>query len=409
MRRFRSVFLPAHVVLFFWIGSQGSFAQEVPVKRPARKVWTNDELQPRSPSEATPTQPESSDTPNSDLPTKNYLRAKDPQWYVKQLGQLREEVAHIDRQLKEITEAVKSGRRTTGAVALDQEPEGVSTNAQTVLLQKRRLVLIKKIDELESEARRNDISPGALRSDVAPEKSNAAEVSDNSVPAGSPEIAETEKTLRETKDDLKRLRKELDLLQRRLRLEEREVYSNPNYLSYRTGDSRLLSLQSEIAAKDRAIEETERKTGQLEEHLEDLKQNWPTEARSDKNSGGETNGPDSGLCRQTDAAIACTVNEKAQQEQDEGYWRKRFSEARYEIQIAENERDILEGELGVLLLQYDPNPATAMRENITRKRITEHQKAIEDKKREIARLQLALADLEDELRHAGVPPGWSRE
>jgi len=103
------------------------------------------------------------------------------------------------------------------------------------------------------------------------------------------------------------------------------------------------------------------------------------------------------------------VNEKAQQEKDEGYWRKRFSEARYEINIAENERDILEGELGVLLLQYDPNPATAMRENVTRKRITEHQKAIEDKKSEIAQLQLALANLEDELRHAGGPPGWSRE
>lgn len=406
MRRFRSAFLPAHVVLFFWIGSQGSFAQEVPVKRPAKKVWTNDELQPRSPSEATPTQAESSDTPNSELPGKHYLRAKDPQWYVKQLGPLREEVAHIDQQLKEITEAVKSGRRITGAVALDQEPEGVSTNAQSALLQKRRLVLMKRIDELESEARRNDISPGALRSDVEPEKSTAAEVSESSVPSGSPEIAEAEKSLRETKDDLKRLRKELDLLQRRLGLEEREVYSNPNYLSYRTGDSRLISLQSEIAAKDRAIKETERKAGQLEEHLEDF---WPTEARSDKDSGGGTNGPDSGLCHQTDAAIACTVNEKAQEEKDEGYWRKRFSEARYEIQIAENERDILEGELGVLLLQYDPNPATAMRENVTRKRIIEHQEAIEDKKREIAQLQLGLANLEDELRHAGGPPGWSRE
>jgi len=409
MRRFRSVFLPAHVVLFFWIGSQGSFAQEVPVKRPAKRVWTNDELQPRPPGEATSTQPESSVTAKSGLPIKHYLRAKDPQWYVKQLGPLREEITHIDQQLKEVTEAIKSGRRTTGAVALDQEPEGVSTNAQTVLLQKRRLVIMKKIDELESEARQNDISPGALRSDVEPEKSNAAEVSDNSVPSGGPEIAEAEKSLRETKDDLKRLRKELDLLQRRLRLEEREVYSNPNYLSYRTGDSRLVSLQSEIVAKDRAIEETERNAGQLEEHLEDLKQNWPTEARSDKNSGGETNGPDAGLCRQTDAAIACTVNEKAQQEKDEGYWRKRFSEARYEINIAENERDILEGELGVLLLQYDPNPATAMRENVTRKRITEHQKTIEDKKSEIAQLQLALANLEDELRHAGGPPGWSRE
>jgi chromosome segregation ATPase len=120
-------------------------------------------------------------------------------------------------------------------------------------------------------------------------------------------------------------------------------------------------------------------------------------------------GPTPAYAAKPTPAIACTVNEKAQQEKDEGYWRKRFSEARYEINIAENERDILERELGVLLLQYDPNPATAMRENVTRKQITEHQKAIEDRKREIAQLQLALADLEDELRHAGGPPGWSRE
>jgi len=337
------------------------------------------------------------------------VRAKDPQWYVKQLSPLREEIAHIDRQLKDITEARKDGRGTAGAVALDQEPEGVSTDAQAVLLQKKRVVLVKKIDELESEARRNEVSPGALRSDLEPENNEVAEASDSSVASDDQEIVEAERSLREAKDDLKRLRKELDLLQRGLNLEQRDVYSNPNYLSSKTGDSRLLPIQGDIAAKDRAIQETEQKVGQFEEHLKDLKVNRPAQVRSKNTSDSEGNGPDSGLCRQTDARIACTVSEKAQERKDEGYWRKRFSEARYKIAIAENERNILQRELGVLLLQYDPNPAKAMRENVTRKEINEHQKAIEDKDREIAQLRSALADLEDELRHAGGAPGWSRE
>lgn len=409
MQLLRGVSILTHVALFSSLVAQLSVAQEGPAKKPAKKVWTNDSLQHLSPPEAATAQATSSDTGNSGLPSKHYVRAKDPQWYVKQLSPLREEIAHIDRQLKDITEARKGGRGATGAIALDQEPEGVSTDAQAVLLQKKRIVLVKRIDELESEARRNEVSPGALRSDLEPENNEVAEASDGSVASDDQEIVEAERSLREAKDDLKRLRKELDLLQRGLNLEQRDVYSNPNYLSSRTGDSMLLSIQGDIAAKDRAIQETEQKVGQFEEHLKDLKVNRPAQVRSENTSDSEDNGPDSGLCRQSDAGIACTVSEKAQERKDEGYWRRRFSEARYKIAIAENERNILQRELGVLLLQYDPNPAKAMRENVTRKEINEHQKAIEDKDREIAQSRSALADLEDELRHAGGPPGWSRE
>ncbi|HVS74706.1 MAG TPA: hypothetical protein VHE23_04710 [Candidatus Acidoferrales bacterium] len=409
MQLLRSVSVLAHVVLFSWIAAQPSVAQEAAAKKPAKKVWTNDDLEHlSSPGRAT-TQATSPDTGNVDLPRNHYMRAKDPKWYVSQLGPLREEIAQIDRQLKIIAQTRKDGRGTTGAVALDQEPEGVSTDAQGVLLQKRRAVLVGKIDELESEARRNEVSPGALRSDFEPEKSEAGEAIDNSVPSEASEIAKVENSLRGAKEHLKRSRNELNLLQRGLDLEQREVYSNPDYLSRKTGDSRLTSIQGEMAGKDREIQETEQRIGQLEEHLEDLKLDRPAEAPSQKVDGNEGGGPGSGSCRQTEAAIACTVSEKAQEEKGESYWRKRFAEARYKIGIAENERDILQRELGVLLLQYYPNPAKAMRENVTRKEINEHRKAIEVKQREIEELGRALADLEDELRHAGGPPGWSRE
>ena len=66
-------------------------------------------------------------------------------------------------------------------------------------------------------------------------------------------------------------------------------------------------------------------------------------------------------------------------------------------------------ELNEALLIYDPNPQKALRENVTRKNINAHRQAIEDKKKELAELRGTLSDLEDELRHAGGDPGWSRE
>src|SRR5260370_41706659 len=104
-----------------------------------------------------------------------------------------------------------------------------------------------------------------------------------------------------------------------------------------------------------------------------------------------------------------TNAENEHAEKDEGYWRKQFTEIDYRIRTAQTELDILQRELNVGLVQYDPNPATAMKESITRKQINERRKAIEDKRREITELKKQRDDLEDALRHAGEPAGWARE
>ena len=97
------------------------------------------------------------------------------------------------------------------------------------------------------------------------------------------------------------------------------------------------------------------------------------------------------------------------EEKDEAYWRKKFAELHYKIRMAQSELDVLQRELNEGLLIYDPNPQKAMRENVTRKNINAKRQAIEDKKKEIADLRKQVSDLEDELRHAGGDPGWSRE
>src|SRR5258708_7355198 len=109
-------------------------------------------------------------------------------------------------------------------------------------------------------------------------------------------------------------------------------------------------------------------------------------------------------------AIRNQVNPKTElSEKDEAYWRKQFAALDYKITTAQTEPDILQRELNTGLVQYDPNPATAMKESITRRRINKHRKPSEDKKKELAELKTQRDELEDALRHAGGPAGWGRE
>jgi phage-related minor tail protein len=96
-------------------------------------------------------------------------------------------------------------------------------------------------------------------------------------------------------------------------------------------------------------------------------------------------------------------------QKNEAYWKKQFAAIDYKIATGQTELDILQRELNTGLVQYDPNPATAMKESVTRRQINEHRKAIDDKKKELAELKKQRDELEDALRHAGGPAGWGRE
>jgi chromosome segregation ATPase len=319
----------------------------------------------------------------------HYVRAKDPKWYAKQLVQLRQELEGIDQQIGVMGQARKDGGGTTGAVALDKEPEGVSAEAELILLQQRRSELLRQISEIEDEARHNDVAPGAVRAEEKIEESGTSNDSnENEEASKNPEIAETENALREEKEHLERVRNEADLLQRKLDLDKRTVYSNPEYTVRQSGKAKLAATQNQIAEKQEEILQTKQKIADLEERLQDLKLNFT----------------ENGVANDPDSAVKVKVEEKG-----EDYWRKRFAELHYKIRMAQSELDILQRELNVSLLQYDPNPQKAMRENVTRRDINNHRQAIEDKNKEISELRQTLSDLEDELRHAGGNPGWSRE
>jgi len=331
-------------------------------------------------------QPSDQKDTTPDLSVHHYVRAQDPKWYAKQLVPLRQELVEIDQQIRTFRQARRDGRGTTGAVSLEERPEGVTAEAQLFLLQQRRTEVLQRIGEIEDEARKNEVAPGAVRTaEDAIKESGVSADADNETDVDTPEIVETKEALRQEKERLERAKNEANLLQRKLDLDTHTVYTNPEYTAQKSGQAKLTAEKNQIAEQQNEIQQTEQRIAGLDEHLQDLRLH-------SANKTGVTETPLTKV-----------------QEKDETYWRKKFAEIHYKIRMAQTELDILQRELNEALLIYDPNPQKALRENVTRKNINAHRQAIENKKKELAELQSTLSDLEDELRHAGGDPGWSRE
>ncbi len=384
----RWITLP-HALSFTLFVCSPALAQEAPSSK-TKRLWTNDALErltSRPLANASEASSLEGSTPASNR--ESYRRAKDPKWYGRQLQPLREELAKIDTDLRTLMQARKSGKGATGAVALDQEPEGVTTEGQVTALQERRTQLLGRIDELEELARHNAIVPGELRVDYGPEQPPTLSGRNGS---SSRKAKELENSLAEEKEHLKHARKEAELLRRDQELKKEQVYSNPEQPWRRSKLPELVGISSRLAEEQAEIQEAEQKVAGLEDQLEDFGRTSPSETDADAAAGSES-------------ANDAQENE----EKHEVYWRKQFAAIDYKIRIAQTELDILQRELNLGLIQYDPNPATAMKESITRRKINERRKAIEDKKKETAELKKQRDDLEDALRHAGGPAGWARE
>jgi len=94
---------------------------------------------------------------------------------------------------------------------------------------------------------------------------------------------------------------------------------------------------------------------------------------------------------------------------DEGYWRKRFADARQKLADDSKELDILQREYNLLQQQYFSDPNTAMQNQYNRKDLTDKKQKIDEKTAAVAADKQAISDLEDELRKSGGDAGWARE
>jgi hypothetical protein len=373
-------------------------AQEGSPQKEAKKVWSDEDLRrARLSDSSTPTSATLSDLQNANATEdtrEHYSRTKDPKWYAKQITSLREGVEKIDVQVRRLRESLKTGKGVTSQMVLDQDTPGISPEAQVQVLQERRSQLQRKIDDLEEEARKNDIGTGILRNTVV---SDAPVVSS---PTGKPDAKETrtDSALKNERERLERIKTVIDLLQRNLDLQTRQIYSNPDARARRSGESTLASLKQEIVAKQQEMEDANEIIASLEDHLEDLKLN----AVSKSSSGEDTIDQD-----ESGSAPKATIEEQIKK--DEQYWRKCFADAYYLVHMAEKELDALQRELNVNSMQYYADPNKALREQYSRREINAQRQKIEEKKSEIKRLREALSDVEDKLRHAGGDPGWARE
>jgi len=110
---------------------------------------------------------------------------------------------------------------------------------------------------------------------------------------------------------------------------------------------------------------------------------------------------------QNAATAAAKPSTPAEPAKGEEYWKKRFSEARQKLALAEKELDIMQRELNLNQMQYYSDPNKSLQQQNNREEINEKTKQIDDKKAEGAQLKQALVDLTDELRQAGGQPGWA--
>lgn len=381
-----------HIALLLACVCSQALSQETQSPQPKR-VWTDEDLK-KLPQQGTLKTGKPVSRENSSEADKNepYRREKDPKWYFRQLEPLRQELTRVENNLRVLSEAKRSGKAGTGTIELDSEEAGLTTDGEITVLERRRDDLRKRIDDLEEQGRHNNILPGQMRENAETTRWSP----DNSEPNGSGRENQSESGVAKElqsrlADDKKRLDdadKELDLLRREQRLEEQKEFSKPETQRRREAPARLVGIGNEIVEKGAEVQGLQERIAQLEDQIEDTKRHPAMEAEQRERPGS---------------------TEAIQTEKEaELSWRKQFGEVDYKIAIARKELDILQREHNILLMQYYANPATAMKEGVTRRDINNHRRAIEGKQKELSELKNQREDLEDALRHAGGPPAWAR-
>lgn len=100
-------------------------------------------------------------------------------------------------------------------------------------------------------------------------------------------------------------------------------------------------------------------------------------------------------------------DEAQQRDQDEQAWRAKMADARQALERNEMYADALQSKINALWADFTArdNPVQRAQIEIERKKaLAEHERV----KAEIEAQKKAIADLEEEARKAGVPPGWLR-
>jgi predicted RNase H-like nuclease (RuvC/YqgF family) len=144
---------------------------QTPKTKKEKKVWTNEDLEDMRGtvrvSEIGPAgageQPAATETDQARANAERDARAKDVKQYSEQLATLRAEIERLDAEMRRLREFRKSAKGSMGGLVLGQEDAGITPEDALGQLAKRKREVQRQIDELEDQARRKSIGPGAIR------------------------------------------------------------------------------------------------------------------------------------------------------------------------------------------------------------------------------------------------------
>lgn len=117
--------------------------------------------------------------------------------------------------------------------------------------------------------------------------------------------------------------------------------------------------------------------------------------------------PASGADAQQPPAKSQADADEEQAKQDEKAWRQKMADARLALERNQMYADALQSKINALWADFTArdDPAQRAQLELERKRAIAEQERV---KAEIENQKKAIADIEEEARKAGVPPGWIR-
>ena len=92
----------------------------------------------------------------------------------------------------------------------------------------------------------------------------------------------------------------------------------------------------------------------------------------------------------------------------EAQWRKKFADARQQLQLDQQELDVNQREFNLAQQQYYSDPNKALQQQYSRSDLDQKAQQINALKAKVAADQQAISDLTDQLRQAGLPPSWAQ-
>ncbi len=176
MSRRLLVALVATMFSLSWAIPSLGFQTQPPAKK-AKKVWTNEDVEALRPGGITILKPspavssappaaaeEAAAKKEEEKPEGEKKAGLTPlEKILKRLAPLREELTVVEMRLQTLRGSLATGNTTGGAINVDKAPGGLNTENQLTQLENRRSILQRQIADIEDEARRLGISPGALR------------------------------------------------------------------------------------------------------------------------------------------------------------------------------------------------------------------------------------------------------